>query len=308
MNIKWSESEIEFLVENYKNYKINEICKKIGRTESSVYSMLSKMGLSKRWSDNEINELKKEYPIKSLDELVNILPNRSRSSILNKAFLLGLKFDKNKRNVIRKYKYDVNHNFFSKCGVLPSYWAGFISADGWINDDNTSTLGIKLSEKDFEHMNKFKSHIKTSSPIKTKQTTSYGKKRNFCEINVYSKPIINDLKNIYNIVRGKTLKNVPPNLTNEIDKLSFIIGLLDGDGTVYEYKKGYYRLTFLGTYDILLWVKEVLGGLTGEIRAKVHKKGKIFSLSVSNNVGRSVKKICDDNNIPYMGRKLGKII
>jgi hypothetical protein len=261
---------------------------------------------SRKWSKEDDDLMVEYFSSKTIVELLELFPNRSESSIINRGYLLGLKCDYNLRKTERKYKYNVSHNFFSKHNITNCYWGGFISADGWVMTANTSSLGIKLSIKDYDHLTKFKNDIKTGSPIFIKEGVSFGKKNKTCMISVYSKQIINDLRENFNIVPNKTLVNKPPKIDNDLNKLSFIIGLMDGDGTVYKDKNGYMRITFLGSYEILDWVKKTLVVFLGEIKGKINKKGKIYSFSISNDLSLKLINIVKKNNMVYLKRKIDK--
>lgn len=308
MNKKWTNDDYEFLIKNYDSMSIVDLANTLKRSNSSINIKLSKLKLSSRkWSKKDDELIRNYFPSKTILELMEIFPNRSKSSILNRAYLLGLKCDYQLRKNNRKYKYDVNHNFFSENSIISCYWAGFISADGWVMTANTSSLGIKLSNKDYNHLLKFKNDIKSESPIFLKEGMSFGKKNQACMITIYSKQIINDLRNNFNIVPKKTLINIPPKINEDVNKLSFIVGLLDGDGSIYKDKNGNIQITFLGTYEILEWVKKTLEGFVGVIKNKINVKGKIYSLRISNSLLiNKLIEIIKKNGIFYLERKIGK--
>jgi hypothetical protein len=307
MRKKWTTNDYDFLIKNYNIMSILELSDSLGRSVSSINTKLSKLKLSSRkWSKEDDDLMIQYFSSKTIVELLELFPNRSESSIINRGYLLGLKCDYNLRKTERKYKYNVSHNFFSKHNINSCYWGGFISADGWVMTANTSSLGIKLSIKDYDHLIKFKNEIKTDSPIFIKEGMSFGKKNKTCMISIYSKQIITDLRENFNIVPNKTLVNKPPKIDDNLNKLSFIIGLMDGDGTVYKDKNGYMRITFLGSYEILEWVKKTLVEFLGEIKSKINKKNKIYSFSISNNLSLKLINIVKKNNMVYLNRKIDK--
>jgi hypothetical protein len=307
MRKNWTKEDYDFLIENYKLMSVIELGEHLRRSVTSINTKLSKLKLSSRkWSKEEDELMMRYFPSKTIVELLEIFPNRSKSSIINRGYLLGLKCDYDLRKTERKYKYKVNHNFFTNPNTINCYWGGFISADGWVMTNKTSSLGIKLSIKDYEHLEKFKSAIDTESPIFIKNGVSFGKENKTCMINVYSKQIINDLRENFNIIPNKTLINKPPKIDNDLNKLSFIIGLMDGDGTVYKDKNGRVRIIFLGSYEMLEWVKNTLIIFLGDIKNKINKKGSIYSFSISNELSFKLIEIVKNNNIFYLNRKLGK--
>ena len=56
------------------------------------------MAGNKRWSENEIQSLRKHYQGTSIDDISRILPNRSKASIHKKASDLGISFKWDERN------------------------------------------------------------------------------------------------------------------------------------------------------------------------------------------------------------------
>lgn len=100
---KYTQEEIEFLKVHYPIGDWDAIFTKIpGATKSAIHSQASKLGikfdvrfkktLSKedcktrtKWSEEEIQILLENYPTRPMDEVLNLLPNRSINSIRLKA-------------------------------------------------------------------------------------------------------------------------------------------------------------------------------------------------------------------------------
>lgn len=93
----WNDEDIKLLKENYESMygKINEFINMFdGRhTYKAICNKAKKLGLKSRnyWSNEEINIMKDNYSNKSLDEMLLLLPNRTRHSIISKAIELKLK-------------------------------------------------------------------------------------------------------------------------------------------------------------------------------------------------------------------------
>lgn len=93
----WSEDDTKILIDNYKKLSYKEM------SENNIFSMYKTtdeirrraiyIGItsSREWSDEEIDILKNNYSIISMDKLMKILPNRTKPSILGKARTLNLK-------------------------------------------------------------------------------------------------------------------------------------------------------------------------------------------------------------------------
>lgn len=284
---------------------VSLIAKSLNRTESSVRQKLFKLDINtKKWSKEEDGILTDRYPSTPVKFLLTYLPNRSESAILNRANVLRLKADWQKRLPYKKYKHNTNHDFFNKETLSSCYWAGFISADGWIQSDR-SKLGIKLAEKDINHIKRFRDEIETESPIAIKTQKSFGVTRKYAEICVYSHKIIKSLNENFNIADRKTLINQPPTIKCSDCKVAFIVGLLDGDGSVYKVGNGF-RTTFLGTKAMLEWVKVILVENLGDVNSSILEKGNIYSLTVYNDITIKLIEWIDNNNLYCLTRKLGR--
>src|SRR3990167_6033115 len=93
-----------------------------------------------------------------------------------------------------KRKVFFDENFFEIPNLINSYWAGFIAADGSINTDRFA-LSIQISDKDYEHLNKFCCGIKFSGKI-----SRYVRKNGIamCNANFRSRKLISDLEKWFN--------------------------------------------------------------------------------------------------------------
>lgn len=109
--IFWEDEDVEFLQSNYNTLDLKEISKALNRSYSAIISKANKLGLSTResWSDDELSVLKENYPYKTVDEMLSLLPKRNRKTIIEKASELKIKnaatySDKDKQFVIDHYK------------------------------------------------------------------------------------------------------------------------------------------------------------------------------------------------------------
>lgn len=107
----WSEDEIEYLKQHYGKDNVENIAIFLNRSAGAVRTKAEKLGLITReyWSDDELKILKEYYPIKTVDEMVELLPKRNRKTIIMKACDLKIKSsvrysDKDKDYVIAHYK------------------------------------------------------------------------------------------------------------------------------------------------------------------------------------------------------------
>lgn len=225
-----------------------------------------------------------------------------------------------KRQTIAKYVKDSGNkviNYQNLCKIdqnvfdiidteEKAYWLGFLYADGCINSSEFK-LELNLSASDLDHMNKFKSFIKSNS--KTRIDTSKGLKYPICRFSVRNKHIWEQL-NEKGCYPNKTLKLTFPK--EEMFSSSnlirhFIRGYFDGDGTIGLYDGKYskiFNICFAGTKSFLEGVQKHLG-ISGNLRnASCNKySSKIFTLHYSALKARKVSRIMYENSLIYMDRK-----
>ena len=93
----WSKEDEQILIDNYESMFgcVNSLVELFNGkfTYKSIVSKARKLGLKTRelWTNDEINILLDNYGNKTLDEMLKLLPNRKRNSIINKARSLKLK-------------------------------------------------------------------------------------------------------------------------------------------------------------------------------------------------------------------------
>ena len=66
------------------------------------------------------------------------------------------------------------------------------------------------------------------------------------------------------------------------------------------------RITFLGTYEVLCWVKETLKEFGININSNILSKGKIFSFSITGNNTKNLIDWVKNKNIYCLERKIKK--
>jgi hypothetical protein len=184
-------------------------------------------------------------------------------------------------------KYSCNENYFEEKSLQACYWAGFIAADGCIFIDKTNRnrqkrLQIMLSIKDENHLINFKNAINYNGIISKHISENQHflndriiKNGEMVSLIISSDKLCNDLSSIFNIHSQKSLTHEPPIGLTEEQELAFIIGYIDGDGSIYLInKKLKYPIGFniLGTELFLTWLLskiKSLCGITINVRAKL---------------------------------------
>ena len=121
----------------------------------------------------------------------------------------------------------LDHSSFSSYSKESAYWAGFIAADG--NVDDKSRIRLMLKHDDLRHLQKYNTFLKSTYAIQ-ENTTKY----NRCAVEYTSYQIRSELESKYNIVPVKSLIIQPPTQLPEELIAHFIRGYFDGDGSVCE--------------------------------------------------------------------------
>lgn len=193
-----------------------------------------------KWTIVEENVLRDLYRDTKISDLLTFLPGRTYNAINRKVQTLNLRADATKH----KRRNNVRDDFFHIPNLINSYWAGFIAADGCIHKDKYSQwLEISIHKNDRKHLESFCSDIGYTGNIFQYE--------NIVRITIYSKQIVSDLFNNFNITQKKSLTLQPP-MNLSIDNIyAFIIGYIDGDGCIFIKDKKYIGLTVVGTFNIL---------------------------------------------------------
>jgi hypothetical protein len=108
------------------------------------------------------------------------------------------------------------------------YWAGFLLADGCFSQEERKVkISVSASIVDESQIVKFSKWLETNN-------TMYYTKDNCCSVSVYSKKHIPQIMAFWNFSYRKTYVpyKVPDHILNHEYFKYFIVGLIDGDGSV----------------------------------------------------------------------------
>lgn len=204
------------------------------------------------------------------------------------------------------FKYNVDDTVFEKVdNEEKAYWLGFLYADGYVNQDNTS-LELTLSKKDTEHLSKFKAFMKTESPIKEKKVFLKNKIHYASRLFICNKKICDDLKTL-GCINNKGNKLVFPNnqiLPKEL-KHHFMRGYFDGDGSSRLRKDGQRCIEIIGNYDFIVSFRNILHNKLGLNKNKLVRHGKAFGVRYGgNNIYAKFKDYIYKDATVYLERKL----
>ncbi len=173
-----------------------------------------------------------------------------------------------------------------------SYLAGLIAADGHISKDN----GIEIYIKDKKFVKLINKKIKKISKKPIKIYNGKGCKK----LIFFDNSIIKQLITKYNLTKGKKCnKLIFPNKINKIEKINFIRGFVDGDGSIYiDKRKRYNKIYFYPRIEIASQSKNFLKSISNFLNTlgitcgKITKKTRCFRFRIySKNVILFLNKI-----------------
>lgn len=156
-------------------------------------------------------------------------------------------------------RYVRNEDFFQTPNLENCYWAGFIAADGCITKTNSISLHIQSQDKHL--LEAFKQQCGFVGPITDLQTYNKQRMKSYSSTMLRicgSNKWVTDLNNNFNITQRKSIILQPPNIIDINLQLQYIIGLIDGDGSVSLDTNQQLRFNLVGTKDIVEWSSEIL--------------------------------------------------
>lgn len=159
---------------------------------------------------------------------------------------------------ISRNSYDLNHDAFYTPDKESAYWAGVISADGTIKKHLKYDYLLELGSIDRELVEGFKNFLNTKKPIYTNFRDEV--RHPIHSITISSPYIIDDLKR-WNIEPKKSQNNqIPDCIKNNEELLCYwLVGLIDGDGSIYFIKKiNNIGLTILASREIIDFINNWL--------------------------------------------------
>ena len=257
-----------------------------------------------RWSKEEDDILIKLYGNTKPELIYKQLPNRSVYSIRKRANILELKGNMR----LSKKKYTIDFHYFKQITADNSYWAGFIAADGCVCNKDSS-VRISLSEKDRHHLEIFCKSIGYDGPIiDYKQKQASGNVFNYSRVGLWGvREWCHDLGSNFNIIDRKSLVLKPPTNLTRIQYLNFIIGYIDGDGSIFFDKKGKIHLGLVGTREMMAWIHYILGQEHAN-RVNFYKRNNVYRLVYTGSTAASILQILSNTTCNFrLERKWSKI-
>lgn len=194
----------------------------------------------------------------SYEDMSKFFPGRTRKALIGRVEKLNIRNNKYEVNV----KYSFDKDYFKEITLTKAYWGGLFCADGCIRKSNNSYyFSWSTAEKDKNHIELFSKQIKSTYPIKSKFSPGFSQIKKFKQFYIAIPRAIywkDDLNKHFGIVPNKTKRFPPPSLSKISEKLAYIKGYIDGDGSLYVSKNQPNNLSICFSScnkDILIWIK-----------------------------------------------------
>lgn len=264
----------------------------------------------KLWTEDMVNSLKNDYLIMSNKE-IGLKYNKSHKAVSVKLNEVGLI-----RSSDIKRKYTLNEHYFDKIDTPEkAYFLGWLYSDGY-NNEKSGSIKIALQEGDKEILEKLNKLINSNRPLEYRKAIikndGSGYRQSQYILHIGSRHISNKLSELgVTKAKSNTIK-YPEWLPKHLFK-SWLTGLFDGDGSLYETKRGDYVFSIEGNYDLIKRVQEILIKEIGLSNNKISGKnlGRKTSVGFKYSGRKQVIKILDwiykDASI-YLKRKHDKYL
>ena len=259
----------------------------------------------------KILKMSEEKDIPEKDAAFQILGKRMCLNYYKRKYGLKVYAPGESKHSHGERKHKINDNYFSAYTLENCYYAGFIAADGNVNKEQNK-LTITLSIEDKEFLVKCLKKIESDYNVYTGVTREvFG----YASIIVLSPKICEDLKQNFNITPRKSLTLLPPEVTDKTMIDAFIVGLIDGDGTVSYTKKilkdgrqsDRFFISLIGTKEIITFVKlrfeEILGHKTSNPHKRKEYSGNTYTIRVSDKAARTLFEHFYKIEVPKLERK-----
>lgn len=294
--------------------------------------------ISKKWhiKPDTIQNLFKKYNIKNYadlqkNKLNQLLKQITIDYIQNKISIstLSKKYNINRKTIVKyflKNNIEIINTKANFCTVFDSinteekaYWLGFLYADGFITTKGYS-VGLSLSLKDKDHLEKFRKFLNCKSNISTiksknfkglSETRKDGSSIYMVSLQTCDKHLWNSLNNLGCVPKKSLILKFPDKNIFSKENLiyDFIRGYCDGDGSfgVYPHSKKdpeknkQTSLNFIGTKEFLEGIENYLG--KGFLKQKVNCNKNTYKLQYSGNKADSALNLMYSKASIYLDRK-----
>ena len=202
-----------------------------------------------------------------------------------------------------------NTQFFRTPNLVNSYWAGFLAADGCVSPKQ-NMVSCRLNSRDEAHLQMLASSVNYNGRIDRRPNYGYSKGRTLCSVLTVCgvRDWVHDLKENFNVVERKSLILEPPTTLSRKCGLAYIIGYLDGDGSIFYQTtpwKVYLGVSVVGTKKVLVWIKKQFDVLIkpGPRVANVGRGKKGYQYRVTGDRALKILHKLDTIKTPRLERK-----
>lgn len=170
---------------------------------------------------------------------------------------------------VDREKYNFNKESFLYPSELHSYAAGLLSSDGCIKNNKNSKI-ISFSNTDRELVEIMKFSWGTNKPIYTK--IRQPRFKDSYDIDCNNAFIVENIKHWSIKPRKSGNEEIPDIIKNDIDLLKqWIVGIIDGDGSISFSKSGRLTLSILSSLKVLEFINNI-----SPVKANIHKHKRIM--------------------------------
>lgn len=314
----FNEEQEKFILNNYQTMSNEQIAIKLGNefTRAQINSWLQHRGIKRNglgciykhsiFSQDDINFIKEHYEFMTSAEMGMKLGFTAKQ-IRGKCCDLGLHSKRRK----------INDDYFDVINTpLKAYFLGFIFADGWIINNDTSCsyeFGMKLSSVDkylLELLNNKLGgqniiyHHDPKEVLICKQQVAHS---GHCDtLRVYSKRLVKDLIK-HGIETNKSLKDTIPVVDDSLF-FDFLRGYIDGDGCYYVDNNQTYMHITCGNRLPLEYIQNKLTqfNIKTQIYTEGDRKYRLMCTSF-NEMNKLINRLYYKDDLFYLQRKYEKI-
>lgn len=279
----------------------------------NIILFIVKCGIMTKETLIEILNLSKEKDIPEKDAAFEVVGKRMCLNHYKKKYGLKVYAPGESKHSWKQRTLTVNDNYFSRYTVDTCYYAGFIAADGNISKER-NRLTIGLSGKDKSFLETFAEKIESNGKIYESLTRE---KYSSAVITITSPKICEDLEKNFNITPQKSLTLLPPPIEDKELLDAFILGVLDGDGTISflnkKLKDGRISkrllISVIGTKEIVTMIKnrfeEIICGTVSNPNHKNYT-GNTYTIATTDAHARKLFLHYYKIDVPKLERKWGE--
>jgi len=307
----WSNSEVSFLTESYESgLPVAQIATELDRSERSISGKAHCLGLvhktftEQRYAANEDQYLK-QYSLKKTAQVIANALGRSIGSVRQRANRLGIRFYTKEKNT----QYQKNHMFFDQPSMENCYIAGLIASDGWIrpvsSDKPINQVGISVAKKDIAILKKLKKKVGYTGPIREYEVDGMPQ----AELRINGVPQwIEDLDEHWGIKPQKSLTiSKPPNQLDRLNQLAYLVGLIEGDGSIRINNKTLEITYATGSKDFAYWIRdtwqELVEAVPGFAVYTKNRKNPAYYITLHGSNARKLCHLLMGTQVTRMNRK-----